>query len=228
MHVIGVNNEEIREGIRNGTIASTVVDSGAASSIGTEDDPSKRTGRPSTKQFILPNGDTVPASEIAEYPFDVRRPAKEMHIMPGISQNSLLSTAKYADANYITVFEKDRVNVCDANNTKITVSREAVLREGQKEGEDLWQIPIVETVRNNNTDTIIVNWPPTEFLPNRPEPSEAVHNVYELKTQPELVRYLHATAGFPTKPKILAAIKNKQYPAWPGLKVDTVRKHFPE
>ena len=24
------------------------------------------------------------------------------------------------------------------------------------------------------------------------------------------------------------AIKNKQYPAWPGLTVDAVRKHFPE
>ena len=100
-HVIGVNDEEIREGMRNGTIASAVVDSGATLSIGTEDNPSKRTGKPSTKEFILPNGDVVPAKEIAECPFDVRKPAKELHITPGISQNSLLSTSKYADANYI-------------------------------------------------------------------------------------------------------------------------------
>ena len=86
----------------------------------------------------------------------------------------------------------------------------------------------METVQNNNTDTIIVNKPPTEFLPDRPEPSEAVHNVYEFKTQPELVRYHHAAAGFPTKPTFLAAIKNKQFPSWPGLTVDAVRKHFPE
>ena len=71
----------------------------------------------------------------------------------------------------------------------------------------------METVRNNNTDTIIVNKPPTEFLPDRPEPSEAVHNVYEWKKKPELVQYLHAAAGFPTKPTFLAVIKNKQYPA---------------
>ena len=38
----------------------------------------------------------------------------------------------------------------------------------------------------------------------------AIHNVYELKTQPELVRYYHAAAGFPTKPLWLKAIKNKQ------------------
>ena len=119
-------------------IVSTVADSGATSSIGTENDPSERTGKPSTKQFILPNGDTIPASEIAEYPFDVWRPAKELHITPGISQNSLLSTSKYADADYITVFEKDRVNVYNAKNTMITVSREAVLRGWREEGEDLW------------------------------------------------------------------------------------------
>ena len=59
---------------------------------------------------------------MAEYLLDVREPANELHITPGISQNSLMSTAKYANANYITVFEKDRVNVYDAHNTMITVS----------------------------------------------------------------------------------------------------------
>jgi len=34
--------------------------------------------------------------------------------------------------------------------------------------------------------------------------------VYELKPQPELVRYYHAAAGFPTKPSWLKAIKNKK------------------
>jgi hypothetical protein len=83
-------------------------------------------------------------------------------------------------------------------------------------------------VRNNNTDTIIVNRPPTEYLPNRPPPSKAVYNVYELKTQPELVQYHHASAGFPTKPKSLAAIKNKHFTSWPGLTLDAARKHFPD
>ena len=86
----------------------------------------------------------------------------------------------------------------------------------------------MEVVRNVNTDTIIVTKPPTEFLPDRPPTEEAIQNVYELKTSPELVRYLHAAAGFPTKPQWIAAIKNKQYASWPGLSVDTVRRHFPE
>jgi hypothetical protein len=110
-HVIGINDDKIQEVMKTGKIASTVADSGATSSIGTENDPSKRTGWPSTKEFRLPNGEIVPAKEIAEYPFDVRKPAKELHITPGISKNSLLSTSKYADAGYITIFKKDRVNL---------------------------------------------------------------------------------------------------------------------
>jgi len=32
-------------------------------------------------------------------------------------------------------------------------------------------------VRNNNTDTVIVNRPPTEFLPECPPPTDSIHNV---------------------------------------------------
>jgi hypothetical protein len=59
-------------------------------------------------------------------------------------------------------------------------------------------------------------------------PTEAIHSVYELKTQPEIVRYHHAAAGFPTKPTWLKAIKNKQFMSWPGLMANTVNKHYPE
>jgi hypothetical protein len=50
----------------------------------------------------------------------------------------------------------------------------------------------------------------------------------QAKTQPELVQYCHAAAGFPTKPSWLKAIKNKQYASWPGLAWEAVNKHFPE
>ncbi len=83
-------------------------------------------------------------------------------------------------------------------------------------------------VRNNNTNTVVINCPPTKFLPKRPPPAEAIFNVYKLKTQPELVRYHHASAGFPTKPTWLATIKNKQYASWPGLTAEGVQRHFPD
>ena len=83
-------------------------------------------------------------------------------------------------------------------------------------------------VRINNTDTVLVNCPPTEFLPARPPPIGAIHNVYELKTQPELIRYYHAAAGFPTKPTWLIVIKNKQFASWPGLTGDIFNRHYPD
>ncbi len=227
-YIIGINDEELQQGILDETIATTVADSGATSGVGTTADPCPRSGRPSNKQFILPSSNIIPATEMAKYPFNVRVPANELHITPGVSQHSLLSTGKFADANYITVFDKEMVNVYDAKNTIFTTSRGAILRGFCNPVLNLYQIPLVDMVRNNNTNTIIVNRPPTEYLPDRPPPSKAVYNVYELKTQPELVRYHHASTGFPTKPTWLAAIKNKHFTLWPGSTLDAARKHFPD
>ena len=217
--------------MEDGSIPSTVADSACTLGVGTEDDPCPRTGRASHKRFILPGREIKQATEVAEYPFKVRDPAQELHITPGITENLLLSTSKFAAANaanYITIFDKEEVNIYDANNTIIMVSRGAILRGWMDTKSNLWRIPLVEIVRNNNTDTIIVNRPPTEFLPERPPPTDAIHNVCELKTQPELVCYYHAAAGFPTKLTWLRAIKNKQYASWPGLSIEAVTRHYPD
>ncbi len=55
-YIIGVDDKELRQGIMDGTIPSTIADSGTTSGVGTKDDPSHRTGKPSDKQFILPSG----------------------------------------------------------------------------------------------------------------------------------------------------------------------------
>jgi hypothetical protein len=140
-----------------------------------------------------------------------------------------MSTAKFSNAGYTTIFDGDQVNIYDQHDTVITVSRAAIIRGWRELGtNELFWIPLVPVVRNNNTETILVKRPPSEYLPARPPPQEAVFNVYELKTQPELVRYLHASAGFPTKPMWLRAVKNRQYASWPGLTPEAIAKHFPE
>ena len=233
VYVIDYNDDEMRCGVMNGTIPFAIPDSGTTSSIGTKDDPCRRTGMQSNKVFILPSGQAVTASEVAEYPFKVRHPASEVHITPGVTSNSLMSTNQFAQAGYITVFDKEEVNIYDANDVKITVTRGAILRGWRCEETGFWRIPVCPTIRshnvtNLNTQTILVKESPSELLPRRPPPTEAIANVFELKTQPELVRYYHAAAGFPTKPTWLAAIKNNQFASWTGLTHDGVRKHFPE
>jgi hypothetical protein len=145
------------------------------------------------------------------------------------SSVSLISITKFVDANYIAIFDKDEVNIYNANKTKIIVSRSAILRGWQCKQTNLWQVPLIENVQNNSTDTVLCDQCPTEFLPDRTPPSKAIHNVCELKTQPnELVQYYHAAAGFPTKPSWLKAIKYKQYASWPGFTWEVVNKHFPK
>jgi hypothetical protein len=158
-YVIGDNDNLLRQGMEDGTIPSTVVDSGCTSGVGTTGDPCQRTGRTSNKHFILPGGKIVKATKIAEYWFKVRFPAQELHITPGITENSLLSTCKFAAANYITIFDKEEVNIYDANDTIIAVTRGAILRGFKCPMTGMWRIPLVDLVRNNNTETVIVNRP---------------------------------------------------------------------
>ncbi len=199
-YVIGEDDNLLQRGMENGPIPSMVVDSGCTLGVGTSDNPCRQTGWASKKKFILPGGKIVNATKIAEYPFKVRAPAQGLHITPGITKNSLLSTSKFADANYITIFDKEAVNIYDANETTITITRGTILRGLKCPMTGMWCIPLFDLVRNNNTDTVIVNCTPLGFLPARPPPANAIHNMYELKMQPELVRYYHAAAGFPTKP----------------------------
>ena len=57
---------------------------------------------------------------------------------------------------------------------------------------------------------------------------EYVHNVYELPSMEQTVRYLHAAAGHPTKETWLMAIAKGNYNLWPLIITKNVRKHFPE
>ena len=43
----------------------------------------------------------------------------------------LPSTSNFANAGYITVFDKKEVNIYDASNTKKTVTRDAILKGWQ-------------------------------------------------------------------------------------------------
>jgi hypothetical protein len=201
-NINSVTKQSIKSKVLRGIIPSIIADSAATSNVGATKhiDSFIPTGRQSTKVFQLLDGTRTAASTISELPFKIRQPAKEIHNVPTIVENSLLSIPKTAEAGYITVFDDKEVNIYNARDTKVLVTRKAILRGWYDKTTKLWRVPLVPIVINENTDTVFTAKPPTEFLPDRPPANEAVHNVYELKTQPELIRYLHAAAGFPTKP----------------------------
>ena len=119
-----ININELKQGVLDGSIPSAIADSGATSSVGTKRDKKRNafvaTGRQSDKAF--PNGKVEEASDMDKLQHDVHHPAKDVHIVPGIERDSLLSIPKFADANYVAIFDKDEVNIYDANKTTIFVS----------------------------------------------------------------------------------------------------------
>jgi hypothetical protein len=107
-----------KKGVLNDSIPSIVADSAATSSVGTPTAPLIPTGRISNKIFQLPDGTRTAAATVSELAHNVRQPAKDVHIVPSIESNSLL-TAKFAKAGYITVFDNEEVNIYNVEKYKI-------------------------------------------------------------------------------------------------------------
>jgi hypothetical protein len=242
--------ERLKKGVLDGSIPSTVSDSGATSSVGKVGDTYIQTTERSNKTFHVPTGTTATATNIAKLVHKVREPARTIDMVPAIKHNSLLSTSKFAEADYITVYDKDEVNIYDATTTKIVISEEAVLKGWRDPTDGLWRIPLVTNLENLNTDTLLFDGPgghtPVDAKydvastdttkeriaeltgKHRPHHSEAVNNVYELPSIEQSIRYLHAAAGFPTKETWLAGIRKGNYSSWPMVNTRTVGKYFPE
>jgi hypothetical protein len=148
-----VNNiNEIKKGVLDGSIPSAVADSGATSSVGTKRGRNRKaftpTGRKSNKAFRMPNGKVEEASDVDELHHDVHHPAKGVHVVPGIECDSLLSIPKFVDANYVAIFNKDKVNIYDAIKTIIPVSRSTILRGWRCKQTKLWHVPLTKIVKN--------------------------------------------------------------------------------
>jgi hypothetical protein len=92
----------------------------------------------------MPNGQVEEANDMDKLQHSVHHPAKDMHIVPGIKRNSLLSIPKFVDAIYIAIFDKEEVNIYDANKTSIIISRGAILQGWQCKQTNLWRVPRVQ------------------------------------------------------------------------------------
>ena len=103
-------------------------------------------------------------------------------------------------------------------NTKITVSKEAVL-QGHRCRDGLYRIPLRSAdakalnplpKRSNipqseyNAKTMLVN------VPDFPKPKEAIQSVYELRTKQEMMRYYQAAGGFLVQVTWIKGIGNNQ------------------
>ena len=176
----------------------------------TWDDPLSATNTKSDKVFQMARGDVAPGEDVVHLnALPLRRGAAEAHTVRGLT-NSLISMSTLRKHGYIPIFEQDKMSVYDGPTTTITVSRKAVMEGWYCPKEKLWRIPLVKNVSNVQHQSIPVAMSPMQILQDGPPPpTDQILSAYELTTRPELIRYYHAAAGFPSKPTWVAAIKKR-------------------
>jgi hypothetical protein len=116
----------LRIRVLNGSIPSAVSDTGALASTIKPSDPTIPTGIQSNTSFGGAFGDIAMATTINKLHHQLRKPARSVHIVPKV-KDSLLSTSKCVEADYIAIYDQKEVNYYNAKTTQITVSNAAVL-----------------------------------------------------------------------------------------------------
>ena len=213
--------------------ATGILDTAATSSCCPEGAPLRKTGRKSTKTFQVATGQLAPATEERELHQNLREPANTVHVVPDQTQDTLISAVKLVDAGYTPILTKDDVKVYNTADVEIKVKRDAILRGWRDADTGLWRIPLEEgatqqNVSDPNKQTILSAQKSAAEIIKKQNYDDFMCSVYELTTQPEIVRFLHAAAGFPTKATWLNAIQKGYFASWPGLTAKAVEKHFPE
>ncbi len=185
--------------------------------------PSIPTGIWSKVIFYLPNRTTAAASTINKLLHNVREPAQSANIVPTLANNSLMSTSKFVDAGNFVVYDNKEVNDYKKPTTNIIMSKDAVLQGWWCSRNKLLHVPLVTDVCNLNMDTILLDHSlghsslhamyevtNTTLTHQHIDAISVLAHCWEyLHKLPSLeptVRYLHATAGFPSKATWLKAV----------------------
>ncbi len=200
----------------NGSIPLAVSNTAATSNVFLPSAPTLPTGTMSTAMFHLPNGAKAEATVIHKLHHNLIEPARSINIVPSLVGNSLLSTVKMVEAGYTAIYDDKEVNCFDTPTTKITVLAATILKGWQCPQAKLWRVPLVDKIRNKNTDTLLLNHlhkhdclnllyevesttttrEHTNTIMLQTIGRESIHNMYKLPSIEPTIRYLHAAAGF--------------------------------
>ena len=150
-----------------------------------------------------------------------RKPINQRSILTGRHQTSsnvsnktppglttpLVSVNKLAEEGYTTIFHpgENGVTIHEPGTVTVTTTADPILQGNKTKGAKLW------TIDGDDAST-----------------KERANKVYNLPLITQVVRYLHAAAGFPTQETWIKAIKAGNYSTWPTINPTVVRRHFPE
>ncbi len=149
----------------------------------------------SSKTFMLPDKSTHQVTKKMLLKHKLREGAREISIVPGL-HTTLISVPKLADANYVTIFDKNEAKIYDATITNISTTQPPVLTAPRCNDTGLWRIPLNPRKPPDNTDS--------NQNPNPPQ--DALNAVFELPSKRKTLLWHHAALGFPTEETLIAAI----------------------
>lgn len=198
------------------------LESAATSNFSNNTSNLKLTGSSQTR-VAGADGHVLHATHTARLPMAaLSKAARTTTIVPHLAK-SLMSVGVLADNGYTTIFHPHAkgAEVYTKGACTITPSQPPVL-QGCRNDNGLWTVLIQKETAN-------AVWSESGYEPTTESThlTELANNVYDLPSTQEVIRFLHASLGFPTKPPLLAAIRNKQLTTFPGLTVEAVNKHFP-
>ena len=102
---------------------------------------------------------------------------------------------------------------------KLTITQEAFLKGWRCKTTVIWRVPLAPVRNDKKEDTTLLD---------SPSPKHAINIAYEFPSTEQLIRYLHACAGYPTKETWVKSIRTGNYVSWPGFTVKKVNKYYPE
>ena len=102
---------EIKIGFLNGTTQSSISDTGDISHAGLQGEPLITTNDNSSKFFYLPNGTISHATKVEKIEHNVQEPERTIDMVPELVHHTLLSASNFSDADYISIYDGDDVNI---------------------------------------------------------------------------------------------------------------------
>ena len=161
---------------------------------------------PSSLQVVVGTAGGPTHHSTATVNIDLSLPVTTGYMMPNFHHN-LMKIGPLCNHGCRVVFEETKVTIFSKNSTE--------LLRGWREttGSKLWRF----SLRPGDNPKPTPDWSkgPTAL------------NAHDLPSVGALVRYLHATAGFPVKSTWLGAIKAGNYSSWPGLTYANASKYCP-
>ena len=203
-------NEEKNCASRNSwkptAIKQAMIDSGASRNFVKSARGMELTGL-SDKQVMAANGGSLSATHTALLPTcALSKGARESYVVPGV-QESLVSVPVFSSNGYTTVFLPGNrgVKVYKQDDLSMVEKSPPVL-QGWRDARGLFMVPIADKATISKSLDV----------------HKSANSVYELPSTKEVVRFLHAALGFPTKAILLTAAKKGNLVTFPSLMPENI------